>query len=106
MSEDKDYFKYEFAKDETEANQRFHKFSSKDPLPEVPPALLNSGDIYDYARITGMVFPFDINNHNKKLKSASYEIDFMGEVHYINEKTGKAVLGPHCPPRREKGLRR
>ncbi|PXW88880.1 hypothetical protein C8R34_10626 [Nitrosomonas sp. Nm84] len=90
MSESKDYYKYEVAKDETEAKDRFKEFSSKDPLPEVRPALLNSGDIYDYARITSMVFPFDENNEKKKLKSASYEIDFMGEVHYINEKTGKS----------------
>lgn len=89
MSEDKDYSKYEFAKDETEAKQRFLEFSSKDPLPEVPPALLNSGDIYDYARITSMVFQFDKNNDNKKLKSASYEIDFLGDVYQINEKNGE-----------------
>lgn len=90
MNEDKNYSKYAVAKDETEAKDRFKEFSSKDPLPEVRPALLNSGDIYDYARITSMVFPFDENNEKKKLKSASYEIDFMGEVHYINEKTGKS----------------
>lgn len=89
MSESKDYSKYEFAKDKIEAKQRFLEFSFKDPLPDIPPALLNSGDIDDYARITSMVFPFDENNENNKLKPASYEIDFLGEVHYINEETDK-----------------
>lgn len=88
MSEN--YLKLDFAKDEKEARERFEEFSSKDPLTDIPPALLNSADIYDYARITGMVFPFDKNNDNKKLKSASYEIDFLGDVYQINEKD-KAV---------------
>ena len=85
-----DYFELDFAENEIKAEERFLFFSSIDPLPAVPSALLNSGDIYDYARITSMVYPFDKNNGKKKLKSASYEIDFMGEVHYINEKTGKS----------------
>jgi len=74
---------FDFAKDETEAKERFEEFSSKDPLPDIDPALLNSGDIYDYARITSMVFPFE----RKKLKSASYEINFLGDVYYVNEET-------------------
>ena len=84
-----DYSKLDFVNDETEARERFAEFSSKDPLPEIRPALLNSGDIYDYARITSMVFPFDKNNQNKKLKSASYEIDFLGDVYHVNDETGK-----------------
>ncbi|MER2511716.1 MAG: hypothetical protein ABTQ25_04730 [Nitrosomonas ureae] len=79
------YSNYQFANDEKEAKTRFEEFSSKDPLPDVPPALLNSGDIHDYARITSMVFPFDKN----KLKSASYEIDFLGDVYHVNDETGK-----------------
>lgn len=80
---------YQFVDDEESAHKRFLEFSSKDPLPDVPPALLNSGDIYDYACITSMVFPFDKNNDRKKLKSASYEIDFLGYVSCVNEETGK-----------------
>ncbi|SDX69214.1 hypothetical protein [Nitrosomonas halophila] len=86
---------YEIAKNEQEAACRFEEFSSKDPLPEVPPALLNSGDIHDYARITSMVYPFE----EKKLKSASYEVDFLGKVHYVNEESEVEVteLEKHKP---------
>jgi len=66
-----------------EAKALFRLYKTNDPLPEVPPALLNSGDIYDYARITGMIFPFSSNN--KKLKSASYEIDFLGDVYWTDD---------------------
>ncbi|GKS70418.1 hypothetical protein W03_24220 [Nitrosomonas sp. PY1] len=86
MSEDYSQFDFVDENDEKEAKKRFLKFSSTDPFPvEIPPALLNSGDIEDYARITSMIFPFDKN----KLKSASYEIDFLGDVYYVNEETGK-----------------
>lgn len=87
MSED--YLKLDFVSNETEAYKRFAEFSSKDPLPDIPSALLNSGDIYDYARITSMVFPFNGIDDSEKLKPASYEIDFLGEIHYINEETDK-----------------
>lgn len=66
-----------------EAEVRFKEFKTSDPLSDIPPALLNSGDIYDYARITGMIFPF--NAKGKKLKSASYEIDFLGDVYWTDE---------------------
>lgn len=84
-----DYLKLDFVSNETEAYKRFEAFSSKDPLPDIPPALLNSGDIYDYARITSMVFPFNGIDGDEKLKPASYEIDFLGEIYYINEETDK-----------------
>lgn len=64
-----------------EAENRFKSFENADPLPDVPPALLNSADLSDYARITGMVYPF----YEKKLKSASYEVEFLGTVHFVDE---------------------
>lgn len=80
------YQNYDFVEDEESAKKRFEEFASKDPLPDIPPALLNSGDICDYARITGMVYPF---NKQDKLKPASYEIDFLGDVYQKNETTGE-----------------
>lgn len=74
----------QFPKDRNEAEKRFRQYKSLDPLPEIPPALLNSGDIYDYARTTGMVFPFNNDPGGKKLKSASYEIDFLGTVYWMD----------------------
>jgi deoxycytidine triphosphate deaminase len=75
-------------KDEEGAENRFKFFRDLDPLPEVPPALLNERDIYDYARITSMIFPFEENERRlkDKLKFASYEIDFLGEVHFSDDK--------------------
>lgn len=84
----KNYSDYHFVdeNDKESAEKRYSEFSSeKDPLPDIPPALLNSGDISDYVRITSMVFPF----YKSKLKSASYEVDFLGDVYQINEDTGK-----------------
>jgi deoxycytidine triphosphate deaminase len=75
----------QFPVDGEEATKRFEQFKSLDPLPNIPPALLNSGDIYDYARITGMVYPFNHDHGTKKLKSASYEIDFLGEIYWVDE---------------------
>lgn len=70
-----------------EAQERFQYFEYIDPLPDVNPALLNSGDIFDYARITGMIWPFanEEGQLKKKLKPASYEIDFLGTVYFIDD---------------------
>jgi hypothetical protein len=70
-----------FVQSVEEAENRFKTFENADPLPDIPPALLNSADLLDYARITGMVYPF----HEDKLKSASYEVEFLGTVHYVDE---------------------
>src|SRR5581483_10145503 len=88
---DEDYAKLAFPETLEEAEKRFKDFEHADPLPKVPAALLNSGDIYDYARITGMIWPFDTNEEQlgKKLKSASYEIDFLGEVYFFNDEKDK-----------------
>lgn len=55
---------------ETEAKTRYSKTDVSDPFPEIPPALLNSSDIFNYVAATGMVYPFE----EKNLKSASYAI--------------------------------
>ena len=63
----------DYAKDDAEAERRFKQYKSRDPFPEIPPALLNSADIADYVAATGMVCPF----HPEGLKSASYEVAFL-----------------------------
>jgi len=67
-----------FAPDLEEAKARFQKFRSKDPFPDIKPALLNSADISDYVEKIGMVYPF----HEKKLKAASYEVNLLGKIIY------------------------
>lgn len=75
------YSKLGFVETAEDAQKRFEQFESLDPLQDIQPALLNSGDVYDYARITGMVWPFEKDN----LKSASYEVPFLGDVYYIDK---------------------
>ncbi|MDP9316476.1 MAG: hypothetical protein M3R24_37430, partial [Chloroflexota bacterium] len=64
-----------FAQNDAEADQRFRRYKSVDPLKTVLPALLNSADIYDYVAKTGMLYPFDASG----LKSASYEVNLLGK---------------------------
>ena len=66
----------DLARDDEEASRRFEIAKSADPFPEIRPSLLNSADIYDYVRLTGMLFPFDADP--KVLKSASYEAAISG----------------------------
>ena len=56
-------------------------FLSQDPYPEIEPSLLNSADIHDYVMATGMIDPYDPS----KLKSGSYEVNFIGIVYYWDE---------------------
>jgi deoxycytidine triphosphate deaminase/cell division protein FtsL len=81
----------DFAQSDEEAEDRFQRFENDDPLREVPPALLNSGDILDYIRITGMVHPFrtEAEQLKRKLKPASLELDFLGEVFFIDKEKQK-----------------
>ena len=85
-----------------EAESRFANTRSADPFPDIPPALLNSADIDDYVRATGMIFPY---YPTTKLKSASYEAqigelaiywDNEGHPHEVDlDKDGKVFLEPN-----------
>ena len=75
------------APNDEEALERFNNYKSKDPFPEIPPALLNSADIFDYVAVTGMIHPFD----DAKLKSESYAVHILGKVFYWDEKNDKQV---------------
>src|SRR3954454_22632832 len=66
--------------------ERFEAWRSKDPFPEIRPALLNSADIIDYAEATGMIEPFRPN----RVKSASYPIALLGDVIFWDD--GKKVV--------------
>jgi deoxycytidine triphosphate deaminase len=77
------------SQNEDEARKRFtaNDFGRIDPFDKIPPALLNSADIFDYARVTAMIWPFasDKERLSRKLKSASYEIDFLGDLYRVDE---------------------
>jgi hypothetical protein len=66
----------EYASSKQEAVDRARKFKRFDPFPDIPPALLSSADIEDYARVTAMLFPFATTPEALKevLKPASYEV--------------------------------
>jgi deoxycytidine triphosphate deaminase len=57
-----------FAFSKEEAERRFKEAASKDPFPNIQPALLNSADIFDYVAKTAMIWPFK----GEEIKSASY----------------------------------
>lgn len=64
--------------DDKEAEHRYALYKSKDPFPEIQPALLNSADIHDYVAATGMIAPYYSGNR----KSASYEVPLEGKIFY------------------------
>lgn len=70
-----------------DAKQAYNLFFSKDPFPEISPALLNSADIQDYVSKTGMICPFNPSKDN--LKPASYSINFSGLYLYWDIVNGK-----------------
>lgn len=88
-------------RDDDDAKARFNEYKSLDPFPDIPAALLNSADIYDYVRTTGMIYPFD----SEKLKSASYEASVGADCIYWEDdgkkqsvdlsKKGSFVLEPN-----------
>jgi deoxycytidine triphosphate deaminase len=71
----------QLADSDAEADKRFRLTKQTDPFPEIAAALLNSADIHDYVRMTGMVHPFNLG----KLKSGSYEAAIRGHCIWWNE---------------------
>ena len=71
-----------------EAKILFEQTKSHDPLPFIPPALLNSSDIHAYATKTGMIAPYD----GKYLKSSSYEVQIGNEIIYWDDNGEKNHL--------------
>ncbi|MCI0557148.1 MAG: hypothetical protein MN733_01535, partial [Nitrososphaera sp.] len=72
----------DMAQTDEEAQKRFEKARQVDPFPEIPPALLNSADVYDYVRLASILHPFDLS----KLKSASYEAGIKGRCIWWDDK--------------------
>ena len=85
-----------FAQSDADAKQKYKTYKSKDPFPQIAPALLNSADIMDYVAATGMIYPFypelDKDDRDVKYwKTASYEIRLLGKCVYWDEKGKKVV---------------
>lgn len=71
--------------DEQLVIDKYAKYKSVDPFPDIPPALLNSADIHSYVNTIGMIYPFD----KGQLKSASYAAKIAGECKYWDEEKKK-----------------
>jgi deoxycytidine triphosphate deaminase len=69
------------AQSDEEARSRFASARGLDPFPEIPASLLNSADVYEYVRLTGMLHPFRL----EELKSASYEARIKGKCVWWDE---------------------
>ncbi len=65
---------YDWPMNDEYAKERALEFKERDPFPSIPKALLSSAEIEDYARVTGMLYPF----HPENLKAASYEAHVGG----------------------------
>ena len=69
------------------ANWSEHRYYNEDPFPDIQPALLNSADIKLYMDKGCLIEPgrFD----DKRMKPASYEMRFLGELYDWEEKEGQ-----------------
>lgn len=56
-------------------------YGKKDPLPQIPPALLNSADVLKYVILTGMIDDF----HCEDLEGATYTCRVSGECASYNQ---------------------
>ena len=67
-----------------EAAERYARWRSTDPFPQIEPALLNSADLFDYIAETGMIHPFDVHPDQLEdtLKPASCGIRLGGKCIY------------------------
>lgn len=64
----------DFATSLDEAKTKYEKYKNIDPFSKIAPALLNSADICDYVRLTGMIYPFQPVD----LRPATYGIRLKG----------------------------
>jgi deoxycytidine triphosphate deaminase len=87
-----------FATTDAEAAARYERWKAEDPFDDIHPALLNSGDIADYVAATGMIFPFQPEPKEDKLKPASYEVNLLGRcVTFTGDKHEDIVVSDVGP---------
>ena len=81
----------EFPTSFSEAAALYQIWKNRDPYPDIPSALLNSADILDYVRVTGMIYPF----HEEDIKGATYSVRLKGMcVHFTEDSEGQ--IDPDC----------
>ena len=87
MSDIKKYF----ASTEKEALEKYKNYKNVDPFPNIPPALLSSGQIQAYIAETGMVYPYFQSNDSKeeKVTQASLTMTIGPEIIYWDDKENR-----------------
>ena len=73
------------------AEKAYSKYREIDPFPAIPPALLNSADIADYVRMTGMIYPFYMDD----LQGATYNVRLKGLCVYYTEEQRDSSFSRH-----------
>jgi deoxycytidine triphosphate deaminase len=76
----------EFA--EASAEGLYHRFVDRDPFPDVPPALLNSGHVGDYMETVSLVHPYEPNRR----KAASYAMRLGNEIAFSDPDTTTPLM--------------
>ncbi len=66
---------------EEKAREKYLQFVTKDPFPQIQPALLNSADIYSYVEKIGMIHPF----YPEDLFGASYGVKVGEKIVWWDE---------------------
>lgn len=75
----------DFAASKAEAENRFKKYKSLDPFPNIKQTLLSSADIQAYIAATGMIHPFK----NKTIAQASITMTIGPEVLFWNQENNQ-----------------
>jgi deoxycytidine triphosphate deaminase/uncharacterized coiled-coil protein SlyX len=83
---------HKFQRTDEQAKERYDFWVSRDPFPDIPPALLHSADVSDYARLTGMIHEFKLEH----LKASSYEV-CIGDRYIYWDGQGKKKSQPLRP---------
>ena len=73
---------------QTDFEQRADWWEFEDPFNDLDPALLTAEQINNYARVTGLIYPFD----EKLLKGATYEIGIGGNIYTWDDKKKKRIV--------------
>lgn len=82
--EEREYYlekENELPANDEKARNRYEKYATQDPYPEIESALLNSADIFNYVAKTGMIFPFNV----EKLRGATYDVGLKGTAIWWDE---------------------
>jgi deoxycytidine triphosphate deaminase len=86
----------------TDDDTRADWWENDDPFHDLWPSQLTAEHIANYARVAGIVYPFD----ERWLKGATYEVGVSGNVYYWDDESRKHILDVAAQPGGEITLQR